>query len=60
LAITKSPSLPLSVTREICTVLNFTDIIAPDLTMGGNDDATGWDEGAFTTPDTDLKIKTSF
>jgi PEP-CTERM motif len=54
LAITRSSNLPLSVSGDIFTILNFTDIVGPDLTMGGNDPITGWDGGAFTSPDTDL------
>lgn len=54
LAITRSSNLPLSATGDIFTVLDFTDVIGPDLTMGGNDPITGWDGGAFTSSDTDL------
>jgi hypothetical protein len=54
LAITRSSNLPLSLSGDIFTILNFTDVVGPDLTMGGNDPISGWDGGAFTSPDTDL------
>src|ERR1700722_1471534 len=54
LAITRSSNLPLSMSGEIFTILNFTDVVGPDFTMGGNDPITGWDGGAFTSADTDL------
>jgi hypothetical protein len=54
LAITRSSNLPLSVSGDIFTIFNFTDVVGPDLTMGGNDPVTNWDGGAATTPDTDL------
>ncbi len=54
LAITRSSNLPLSMSGEIFTILNFTDVVGPDFTMGGNDPITGWDGGAFTSSDTDL------
>jgi len=54
LAITRSANLPLSATGNIFTILNFTDVVGPDLTIGGNNLLNGWDGGAFTTPDTDL------
>ena len=54
LAITRSSNLPLSVTGEIFTILNFTDVVGPDPTVGGNDPITDWDGGAFTSADTDL------
>jgi hypothetical protein len=54
LAITRSSNLPLSVDGDIFTILNFTDVVGPDGTMGGNSAITDWDGGAFTSPDTDL------
>ena len=54
LAITRSSNMPLSATGEIFTINNSTDVVGPDLTMGGNDPITGWDGGAFTSSDTDL------
>jgi hypothetical protein len=54
LAITRSSNLPTSIDGEIFTILNSTDVVGPDLTMGGNSPITGWDGGAFTSPDTDL------
>jgi len=54
LAITRSSNMPLSASGEIFTILDSTDVVGPDTTMGGNDPITGWDGGAFTSPDTDL------
>jgi hypothetical protein len=54
LAISRSSNMPLSATGEIFTILNSTDVVGPDTTMGGNDPITGWDGGAFTSTDTDL------
>ena len=54
LAITRSSNLPLSFDGEIFTILNSTDVVGPDLTMGGGSPITGWDGGAFTSPDFDL------
>jgi hypothetical protein len=54
LAITRSSNMPLSATGEIFTIFNSTDVVGPDLTMGGNDPITDWDGGAFTSADTDL------
>jgi hypothetical protein len=54
LAITRSSNDPLSASGEIFTILNSTDVVGPDLTMGGNDPITNWDGGAFTSADTDL------
>jgi PEP-CTERM motif len=54
LAITRSSNLPLSASGEIFTILDFTDVVGPDFTMGGSDPITGWDGGAFTSSDTDL------
>jgi hypothetical protein len=54
MAITRSANSPLSVGGNIFTILNFTDVVGPDLTMGGNNPITGWDGNVFTSPDTDL------
>ena len=54
LAITRSSNMPTSVSGEIFTIFNSTDVVGPDLTLGGNDPITGWDGGAFTSSDTDL------
>jgi hypothetical protein len=54
LAITRSSNDPLSVSGEIFTIFNSTDVVGPDLTAGGNDPITDWDGGAFTSADTDL------
>jgi hypothetical protein len=54
LAITRSANLPLSSLGSIFSILNFTDVVGPDLTQGGANPIMGWDGGAFTTPDTDL------
>ena len=54
LAITRSSNMPLSASGEIFTILNSTDVVGPDTTMGGNDPITDWDGGAFTSADTDL------
>jgi len=54
LAITRSSNMPLSVSGEMFTIFDSTDVVGPDTTMGGNDPITGWDGGAFTSADTDL------
>jgi hypothetical protein len=54
LAVTRSENSPLSIDGNIFTILNFTDVVGPDPTAGGNSPFTGWDGGAFTSPDTDL------
>jgi len=54
LAITRSSNMPLSSSGEIFTIFTSTDVVGPDTTAGGNDPITGWDGGAFTSPDTDL------
>lgn len=54
LAITRSSNMPVSDLGEIFTILNSTDVVGPDPTMGGTDPIIGWDGGAFTSSDTDL------
>jgi hypothetical protein len=54
LAITRSANGPLSAAGEIFTILNSTDVVGPDLTMGGGSPLTGWDDNVFTGPDFDL------
>jgi hypothetical protein len=54
LAITRSSNLPVSATGEIFTIVNSTDVVGPDLTMGGNDPIINWDGNTFTSTDTDL------
>ena len=54
LAISRSSNMPLSASGEIFTILNSTDVVGPDTTMGGKDPIINWDGGAFTSPDTDL------
>jgi hypothetical protein len=54
LAISRSSNYPISASGEIFSPVFSTDVVGPDLTMGGGGPITGWDGGAFTTPDTDL------
>jgi hypothetical protein len=54
LAITRSANSPLSAAGYIFTILNSTDVVGPDLTMGGGSPLTGWDDNVFTGPDFDL------
>jgi hypothetical protein len=54
LAIGQSANFPLSTDGEIFTTLLSTDVVGPDLTMGGNSPVIGWDDGSFASPDTDL------
>lgn len=55
LAITRSANYPLSgIADEIFTFANTTDVVGPDLTMGGASPITGWDGNVFTGPDFDL------
>jgi PEP-CTERM motif len=54
LAITRSANSPLSVDGDIFTFLSSTDVVGPDLSMGGGSPLTGWDDGVFTGPDFDL------
>jgi hypothetical protein len=53
LAIAYSQDLPLSAAGEIFTIFNSTDVVGPDLTMGGGSPITGWDGDVFTSPDFD-------
>lgn len=53
LAITRSSDMPLSDLGEIFTLINSTDVVGPDLTMGGADALSGWDAGGFTDPNID-------
>jgi hypothetical protein len=53
LAITRSSDMPLSDLGEIFTLINSTDVVGPDLTMGGADSLAGWDGGGFTDPNSD-------
>jgi len=54
LAITRASNMPVSASGEIFTILNSTDVVGPDTTLGGNGPITDWDGNAFTSPDTDL------
>lgn len=53
LAITRSSDMPLSDLGEIFTLISSTDVVGPDLTMGGADPLTGWDGGGFTDANSD-------
>ena len=53
LAITRSSDMPLSDLGEIFTLISSTDVVGPDLTMGGADPLNGWDGGGFTDPNID-------
>jgi hypothetical protein len=53
LAITRSSDMPLSDLGEIFTLISSTDVVEPDLTMGGADPLSGWDGGGFTDPNSD-------
>ena len=54
LAITRSENEPLSSAGYIFTPVLSTDVVGPDLTMGGGSPITGWDGGVNTSPDFDL------
>jgi hypothetical protein len=54
LAITRSANGPISIDGEIFTFLASTDVVGPDLTMGGGSGITGWDDNVFTGSDFDL------
>ena len=54
LAVANSADYPISSSGEIFKILNSTDVVGPDLTMGGASPIIGWDNGAFTQPDFDL------
>jgi PEP-CTERM motif len=55
LAITRSANSPLSGGGlNIFTFLNSTDVVGPDLSMGGGSALASWDDGVFTGPDFDL------
>jgi hypothetical protein len=52
LAIGQSANFPLdSFSNEIFTALNSTDVVGPNSGVGP---VAGWDNGSFTSPDTDL------
>jgi hypothetical protein len=55
LAISLAANYPTSTTGEMFSPVSTTDVVGPDLTMGGNDPITGWDGGAFlyAIPDDD-------
>jgi hypothetical protein len=55
LAISLASNYPTSTSGEMFSPSSTTDVVGPDLTMGGNDPITGWDGGAFTfaIPDDD-------
>ncbi len=53
LAITRSSDMPLSDFGEIFTLISSTDVVGPDLTMGGADPLTGWDGFGFTDANSD-------
>lgn len=56
LAISRAANYPTSASGEILSPVFSTDVVGPDLTIGGGggDPITGWDGGAYTSPDTDL------
>jgi hypothetical protein len=54
LAITRSANGPISVAGEIFTSVSSTDVVGPDLTMGGGSPIVDWDGNVFTGPDFDL------
>jgi hypothetical protein len=54
LAITRSANDPQSSGGNIFSPVLSTDVTGPDLTMGGGDPITGWDNNVFTSPDFDL------
>ncbi len=54
LAITRSENSPLSSSGYIFSPILSTDVVGPDLTMGGGDPVIGWDGGVDTSPDFDL------
>jgi hypothetical protein len=54
LAITRSANGPLSVAGEIFSSVSSTDVVGPDLTMGGGSPIVDWDNNVFTSPDFDL------
>jgi hypothetical protein len=45
--------MPLSDLGEIFSLISSTDVVGPDLTMGGAHPLTGWDGGGFTDPNSD-------
>ena len=53
LAISTSANYPVSATGEIFSPSSSTDVVGPDYTQGGGSPFTGWDDGAFTNPNTD-------
>ena len=53
LAIAIGANYPVSSGGEIFNILNSTDVVGPDLTMGGGSPINGWDDGAFAQPDFD-------
>ncbi len=56
LAISRSSDMPLSDLGEIFTLISSTDVVGPDLTMGGADPLTGWDGGGFASSGTDSDL----
>jgi hypothetical protein len=54
LAITRSANSPLSNSGYIFSPVLSTDVVGPDLTMGGADPIAGWDGGVNTSPNFDL------
>ena len=54
LAITRSANDPISVAGNIFTNVFSTDVVGPDLTMGGGSPIVDWDGNVFTSPDFDL------
>ena len=54
LAITRAENSPLSSGGFIFSPVLTTDVVGPDLTMGGANPIIGWDGGVNTSPDFDL------
>jgi hypothetical protein len=54
LAITRSANGATSGAGEIFSPTVSTDVVGPDLTMGGGSPITGWDNNVFTGPNFDL------
>jgi hypothetical protein len=54
LAITRSANSPLSNSGFIFSPTLSTDVVGPDLTMGGGGPITGWDGGVNSSPNFDL------
>jgi hypothetical protein len=54
LAITRAENSPLSNSGYIFSPVLSTDVVGPDLTMGGAAPITGWDGGVNTSPNFDL------